>query len=225
MKNKAIAASLVAGATLLTAGGAQAQSAGQWMVKVGWNRIKPIVQSDYLTPPGPAGGVKIDVDSASAAILTGAYMFTDNLSAELLAGLPYKHTINGAGSIEGVGKLGSIHQISPTLMGQWRFLEPQSMIRPYVGMGFTYAVFYKSEGSNLLTALTNPGGPPTTIGGDHTFGLTAELGTTISINKQWYVDVTVLKTYISTHIALSTHQTIEADLNPVSANVSIGYRF
>jgi len=224
MKKHALAAVVAAGATLLAAGSAQAQVAGQAMVKVGWNWIMPKVESGDLSAPAPAN-TQIDIKSASALFLTAAYMFTDNWSMEFLAGLPYKHDIEGAGSIQGVGKIGSVHQISPTLMGQYRFLEPNAMFRPYVGLGVTYAVFYDTEGSNTLTALTNPGGPPTTIGSDRSWGGTGELGLTYRINDQWFIDAAVLKTYISTSTSLSTGQSLSAKLNPVSANISVGYRF
>jgi outer membrane protein len=224
MKKHALAAAVAAGATLLAAGSAQAQSAGQAMVKVGWNWIMPKVESGDLSPPS-LPGTKIDIKSANAPIITLAYMFTDNWSGEFLAGLAYKHDIVGAGAIEGVGKIGSVHQISPTLLGQYRFLAPDSPFRPYVGLGITYAVFYDTEGSAALTAMTNPGGPPTTIGGDRSWGATGQLGMTFKINDQWFVDAAVLKTYISTTSSLSTGQSITAKLNPVATNISIGYRF
>jgi outer membrane protein len=224
MNKKLLAANLIAGAALCASGAAQAQAMGQWMFKAGWNKIVPKVESGDLSPPSPPG-TQVDVKSASALILTAAYMFTDNFSAEFLAGLPYEHDIVGDGAIAGVGKIGSVHQISPTLMAQWRFLEPQAMFRPYVGLGVTYAVFYDTEGSAALTALTNPGGPPTTISGDHAFGGTGELGVTFKINDQWFIDAAIMKTYITTNTALSTGQSIEVKQNPVAANISVGYRF
>jgi len=223
-KKHAIVAAFAAGAALVAAGPAHAQAAGQWLFKAGWNKITPQVDSGDLSAPSPPGS-KVDVKSASALILTGTYMITDNFSAEFLAGLPYKHDIVGDGAISGVGKIGSVHQISPTLMAQWRFLEPEAMFRPYVGLGVTYAVFYDTEGSGTLTAITNPGGPPTTISGDHAFGGTGELGMTFKVNEQWFIDAAVMKTYITTNTSLSTGQTIEVKQNPVIFNISVGYRF
>jgi outer membrane protein len=224
MRKHVIAVALAAGATLLAAGSAQAQSAGQAMVKVGWNWIMPKVESGDLSPPS-LPGTKIDIKSASAPIITLAYMFTDNMSMEFLGGLPYKHDIEGAGAIAGVGTIGTVHQISPTLLGQYRFLQPDAQFRPYVGIGVTYAVFYDTEGSSTLTAMTNPGGPPTLIGGDHSWGGTGELGLTYKIDNAWFIDASVLKTFISTTTSLSTGQSLTAKLNPVSANISVGYRF
>ena len=224
MKKQSIAQALVAAFALCGAGAVHAQAAGSMLVKLGWNKIVPHVESGDLSPPALPGS-KIDIESASSVIFTATYMFTDNISMELLGGLPYKHDVVGSGAVAGAGKIGSVHQISPTLMAQWRFLEPQAMFRPYVGLGVTYAVFYDTEGSAALTALTNPGGPPTTISGDHAFGTTGELGVTFKINEQWFVDAAIMKTYITTNTSLSTGQTIEVKQNPVAANISVGYRF
>lgn len=224
MKQHIIAASLVAAATLLAAGAAQAQVAGQAMLKVGFNRIMPKVQSGDLSPPALPNS-QIDVDAANGVIITAAYMFTDNWSWEFYAGLPYKHDIVGAGSVAGVGKLGSVHQISPTVFLQYRFLPANAVFRPYVGLGLTYAVFYDTEGSAALTAITNPGGAPVTIGSDRSFGPSGQLGVTWKLNEQWFLDAGLIKTYIKTNPTLSTGQSISAKLDPVSANISVGYRF
>jgi len=45
------------------------------------------------------------------------------------------------------------------------------------------------------------------------------------IDKHWFVDAAVLKTYISTKSQMSTGQNISAKLNPVAINASIGYTF
>ena len=224
MKKQSIASALVAAVALCGAGAAQAQVAGDVLVKLGWNKIMPKVKSDDLTAPSLPGS-QIDIKSASALFFTAAYMITDDISVEALGGLPYKHTVVGAGSVAGVGKIGSIHQISPTLLLQYRFMAADSAFRPYVGAGPTFAKFYGSQGSAELTAVTNPGGPPTTIGGDTEWGGTVQAGANYKIDKHWFVDAAVLKTFISTKAMLSTGQETKARLNPISINASIGYTF
>ena len=224
MKKHSIASALVATVALCGAGAAQAQVAGQVMVKLGWNKIMPKVKSDDLTAPSLPGS-KIDIKSASALFFTATYMITDDISVEALGGLPYKHDIVGAGAVSGVGKIGSIHQISPTVLLQYRFLAADGPFRPYVGAGPTFAKFYGSKGSAALTAVTNPGGPPTTIGGDTEWGATIELGGNYKIDKHWFIDAAVLKTFISTKATLSTGQSTSAKLNPIAINASIGYTF
>ncbi|MBW8760315.1 MAG: OmpW family protein [Burkholderiales bacterium] len=224
MKKHSIASALVATAALCGAGAAQAQVAGQFMVKLGWNKIMPKVRSTELSAPALPGST-IDIKSASALFVTATYMVTDDFSVELLGGLPYKHDIIGTGSVQGVGKIGSIHQISPTVMLQYRFMPADAPFRPYVGAGPTFAKFYGSRGSAALTAFTNPGGPPTTIGGDTEWGATTEVGLSYKIDKHWFLDAALLKTFINTKAQLSTGQTTKARLNPVAINASIGYAF
>ena len=224
MKKQSIASALVATAALCAGGAAQAQVAGQVMVKVGWNKIMPKVRSEDLSAPSLPGS-KIDIKSASALFFTATYMITDDISVEALGGLPYKHDIVGTGAVQGVGKIGSIHQISPTVLLQYRFLAADAPLRPYIGAGPTFAKFYGSKGSATLTAVTNPGGPPTTIGGDTEWGGTIEAGANYKIDKHWFLDAAILKTFIKTRAPLSTGQVAKATLNPIAINASIGYTF
>jgi outer membrane protein len=209
---------------LAACGAASAQSAGSWFGKVGVNQIDPQVKSGDLSAPSQPG-TKIDVKAATALILTAGYMVTDNFSVEFYAGLPYKHDVEGDGTIKGVGKLGSVKQVSPTLFAQYRFMEANAAFRPYVGLGLTYAHFYGEEGSATLTALTNPGGPPTRMSASSAFGLSPQVGATFKVNDHWFVDASVIKTYIKNKNTLSTGQTIDTKLDPLSTNISVGYRF
>jgi len=224
MKKHSIASALVATAALCGAGAAQAQVAGDILVKLGWNKIMPKVKSGDLSAPSLPDS-KIDIKSASALFFTGTYMITDDISVEALGGLPYKHDIVGAGAVAGVGKIGSVHQISPTLLLQYRFLAADAPFRPYVGAGPTFAKFYGTKGSAALTAVTNPGGPPTTIGDDNEWGGTIQAGANYKIDKHWFLDAAILKTFISTKATLSTGQSTSAKLNPIAINASIGYTF
>ena len=224
MKKQSIASALVATVALCGAGAAQAQVAGDVLVKLGWNKIMPKVRSSDLSAPSLPDS-KINIKSASALFFTATYMITDDISVEALGGLPYKHDIVGAGAVAGVGKIGSIHQISPTVLLQYRFLAADGPFRPYVGAGPTFAKFYGSKGSAALTAVTNPGGPGTTIGGDTEWGGTIEAGANYKIDKHWFVDAAILKTFINTKATLSTGQSTSARLNPIAINASIGYTF
>ena len=224
MKKQSIASALVATAAVCGAGAAHAQAAGDVMVQLGWNKIMPKVKSSDLSAPSLPGS-QINIKSASALFATLTYMVTDDISIEALGGLPYKHDIVGAGAVSGVGKIGTIHQISPTVLLQYRFLAADGPFRPYVGAGPTFAKFYGTKGSAALTAVTNPGGPATTIGGDTEWGASLQAGANYKIDKHWFVDASVIKTFISTKAKLSTGQETKARLNPIAINASIGYTF
>lgn len=226
MKNTltSVLASAALAALALGATSAQAQDAGTVMVKLGYNQIVPQVSSGDLSAPS-VPGTKIDVKEAGAPILTLTYMYTPDISFELYAGLPYEHDIVGDGAIKGVGKIGSVKQVSPTLFAQYRFLEKEAMFRPYVGLGLTYGYFYGEEGNAALTALTNPGGDPTLLEVDDAWGISPQIGATFKIDRNWFIDVSVIKSFIKTTSHLSTGQSIEAKLDPMAYNLSIGYRF
>jgi outer membrane protein len=219
-----LASTLVAAVCVAGAGAAHAQAAGQITVNLGWNKIMPKVESSDLTPPALPGS-KIDIHSASALYVTLNYMITDAFSVEALGGLPYKHNIVGAGAVSGVGKIGTIHQISPTLLLEYHLMNATDAFRPYLGIGPTFAKFYKTDSSGRLTAVTNPGGPPTTIGGDTEWGGTLAAGANYKIDPHWSVNAAIFKTMIKTKAELSTGQMTRANLNPVSINATIGYTF
>lgn len=224
MKMKHALAASVAAAASLAAAGAHAQSAGTMSVQIGWNRITPHVKSGNLSAPALPDS-KIDIKAADAAIITATYMWTDNVSFEFYGGLPYKHEVDGIVGGQNIGKIGSIHQISPTLLLQYRFLGADAPVRPFVGAGPTYAIFYGTDGTAALTGITNAGGSAVTIGGDRSLGGTIQAGANARIGDHWFVEAAVMKTWISSNTTLSTGQTISAHLDPVSVNVSVGYRF
>lgn len=216
---------LAAVAAMTGSSAALAQSAGVWSVKAGINQITPKVKSDDMTASA-LPGTKADVGSDLRAIIAASYMFTDHLSAEFHLGIPYTHELDGAGSIQGVGKLGTVQSLPPTLFLQWRFLEPKAMFRPYVGLGLTYARFQKETGSGALTAVTNTGSTtPTTFVVDSKFALTPQIGVTYAINDKWFADLGVTKTYLKTTTHFSTGQKMDIRLDPLAVSFAIGYHF
>lgn len=215
---------LVAASAMAFAAGASAQSAGQWTVKAGINKITPKVESGDISAPS-LPGAKGDVGPDTKPILVFAYGLTDNISAEIDLGLPYTHKIYGAGSIEGVGELGHVQVLPPTAFIQYRFFEPSSMLRPYVGAGVTYAYFRKATGSGKMTALTNPGGEPTTFKLDNKLTASLQAGVAVNLNERWFVDATFIKTFLKTTAHFSTGQYQDMTLNPQSVSLSVGYKF
>ena len=107
----------VAVAAAVVGGAAHAQSAGNWSVSIGANKIAPKVKSGDLSAPS-LPGTKIDVKDATAGFATFTYMLTDNVALQTFLGGPYKHDIVGAGAIDGVGKIGEVRQVSPTVVAQ-----------------------------------------------------------------------------------------------------------
>jgi outer membrane protein len=215
---------LAAAAMLAAASNASAQSAGTFLVKAGVNKITPKVESGDVSAPA-LPGTKTAVGSDTKPVLILSYMLTDNWSAELGLGLPYKHDLFGDGAIAGTGKLGSSEVLPPTAFIQYRFLDAKAAFRPYVGLGITYAYFQKETGSGQLTAVINTGGPATTFQIDNRFGATLQVGASYAISEKWFADVAVTKTYLKTTAHYSPGQTQDITFDPVGMSVGIGYKF
>jgi outer membrane protein len=159
-------------------------------------------------------------------VLVFDYGITDNITAEVALGTPYKHKLYGAGSIEGVGQLGTVEALPPTAFVQYRFFQPSAMIRPYVGVGVTYAYFQKATGSGKMTALTNPGSStPTTFKIDNKLTYSLQVGTAVNINERWFANVALVKTMLTTDVHFSTGQSQHMKLDPTAAMLSVGYKF
>jgi outer membrane protein len=212
-------------AALLMAGLAQAQSAGTLIGRLGATSIQPNTKSGDLTAPAfPGTQADIGNDTQLTAGLT--WMWTDHVSFDLPLAAGFKHELSGAGAIAGVGKIGEVKALPITLLAQYRFLEPSSKWRPYVGIGPTYARFYKAKGTATLTALTG-GSPanPTTLKMDSKFTFTAQLGLSVGLTDQLGLDLAVMTTPLKTRATLSTGQTLDATVNPTSYSVGLTMRF
>jgi outer membrane protein len=206
------------------AGVANAQSAGSWMARAGVTTIAPQVTSGDLSAPSFAG-TKTDVGSATQLGGGISYMLTNNVSVDVPLALPFKHKLYGAGAIAGVGQIGEVQALPITVFLQYRFMEANSKFRPYVGLGATYAKFFNEQGSGTLTALTNPGGPPTKLKVDSKFTVTPQVGATIAFDEKWFFDIFYSKSKLTTKNTLSTGQTLDIALDPVSYGIAVGYKF
>ncbi len=153
----------------------------------------------------------------SATALTGGinYMLTDNWAVDVPFGLPFKHKFYGDGAIAGVGEVGETKVIPATVFAQYRFGEANAKFRPYLGLGVTYAKFFKERTTATMTGLTG-GSPanPTTASIDSRWGLTPQVGFVWNFNERWFVDAAYYKSFLKTTSHLSTGQSIDIRLNP-----------
>ena len=215
---------LAAVAAIAAAPGAVAQAAGQWTVKGGLGKITPKVTSGDISAPALPGS-KASVSADTQPIFAIAYGITDNISAEIDLGLPYTHNFSGAGAIEGVGEVGTVKALPPTAFIHYRFFEPSAAIRPYAGVGATYAFFTDETGSGKMTALSDIGGPPTTFKVKSKLAATVQIGVVYNINARWFVDGNISKTFLKTRITFSSGQTQDMTLDPQAVTLAVGYKF
>lgn len=204
---------------------AHAQAAGSWLVRAGVTNITPEVTSGDLSAPSLAG-TKSDVGASTRLGGGITYIVNERFSLDMPLALPFKHTLTGDGAIAGVGKIGEVKVLPMTLFAQYRFGEPTAAFRPYVGAGPTYAKFFKERSTATLSGLTG-GTPanPTTLSVESKLVPTIQLGGTWTLNERWFVDAMVAKTFLKTRTTLSTGQTLDIKLDPVTVSVAVGMRF
>lgn len=215
---------LVALTAAATCGMATAQKAGGISASIGVTQISPSVSSGNLSAPSFPGS-QIGVSNNTQLTLAFNYALTDNLMLHLPIGLGYRHNINGTGALAGVGKLADTKALPITLIGQYRFLDADSAFRPFVGAGASYVKFYNTNGTGVLTALTNPGGPATVLSFESKLAPTVQLGGVFNINEKWYLEASYSKTFLSTKGTLTTGQTIDVKLDPSAYSFQVGYKY
>lgn len=212
-------------ALLACAAAAQAQSAGSLLIRGGATTITPNVSSGDLTAPSLVG-TKSAIGSSTRLSGGITYMLDDNIAIDLPLAVPFEHDITGDGAISGAGKIGTVKALPATLLVQWRFMEYNSAVRPYIGAGLTYAAFYGARSTSTLTALTG-GTPanPTTLSVESKWAASVQLGASFQIGSGWFIDANYTYTPLSTRTTLSSGQTLDAKLDPSSVSLTVGIKF
>lgn len=176
----------------------------------------------------PAG---IDVDSANSLGLDITYMVTNNFGVELMLDTTSKHDINGTGSLAGVA-VGDVTVLPPSVIATWHFM-PNNNIRPYVGAGLNYTFFFSesttSEFTSTIDAVAGPGVTSTGLDVDDAFGIVAQAGVNIDINKDWYVSLDAKYIDMDTTATVQVNgvdtATIDFDVNPLVLGIGVGTSF
>ena len=200
---------------------AHAQTSGTLLGRLGITRIAPSVQSgDLTTPSFPNTQIDVKANSQLTAGLT--WVHDAHWAWDIPLSTGFQHDIVGDGAIKGVGKIGQTKALPITLLAQYRFGEAGDAVRPFIGLGPTYARFYKERSTAALTGLTGGSAEdPTTLSIASRWGLTLQLGASVPLASGWWLDATVLKTALKTRATLSTGQTIDVSLNPWVYSVGI----
>ncbi|MDF4331593.1 outer membrane protein OmpW [Vibrio parahaemolyticus] len=194
-----------------------AHKQGDFVLRVGAASVVPNDSSDKIL----GSQEELKVDSNTQLGLTFGYMFTDNISLELLAATPFSHDIST--DLLGLGDIADTKHLPPTLMVQYYFGEPQSKFRPYVGAGLNYTIFF-DEGFN--NKAKNVG--LTDLKLDDSFGLAANVGVDYMINDQWFLNASAWYANIETEATYKfggAKQKTDVKINPWVFMISGGYKF
>lgn len=203
-----IAPQLLAAAALvaLTAQ-AHAQTAGTSPFQV---RVRA-VSIDPADKDSTGLGLKLSKKTIPEVDFT--YYFTPNWATELILTYPQKHKL----SVDGV-KIGSVKHLPPTLTAQYHF-SPEGKIRPYVGVGVNYTRFSGVHFEPAVQAALSPSIKR------NSWGLAAQIGADVMIDRQWSVNFDVKKIKIDTTVYSANTSVGKFKIDPLLLSVGVGYRF
>ncbi|HYX35002.1 MAG TPA: OmpW family outer membrane protein [Oligoflexus sp.] len=220
---------LIAVIILLKGSFVYAQMPGSWLLRTGAITVSPQVTSGCLSAPdfsdSPDGCTKAGVSRNTQLGGGITWIMSQHLSLDMPLALPFTHEVSGEGAMKGSGTIAEIQSLPLTLFPQYRFFGSRSMFRPYFGLGVTYAYFFNPQGSGRLTATTNPGGEPTTFTVDSKFIFSPQVGASLRLYRKFYADVFYSQAKLRSRIHMSTGQHLDADLDPQTFGLAVGYAY
>ncbi|ANT54492.1 OmpW/AlkL family protein [Mesorhizobium amorphae] len=211
MGQQAIAADLEQAADVPLAGASVTEWPSPWQVRL---RALGVITKDSGYVNGVPGSGLSYSDTLTPE-LDISYFFTDNIAAELILGTTYAN-IDGQGTIGGLGKVGKVWLLPPTLTLQYHFTD-LGAFRPYVGAGVNYTIFYNQDaGSADALKVKN------------TFGTALQVGFDYMVDQHWGVNFDVKKLFLKPNFDVTVDGaklTGKAALDPWLIGAGVTYRF
>ncbi len=211
-----IAAALAAAALASPAAAAQ----GDVLIRVRAILVAPNESAGPVLPTFPTASV--NVGNSVMPEIDFTYMMTNNIGAELIVATT-KHSITGNGALAPVGKLASTWVLPPTLTLQYHFM-PEAKVRPYLGAGINYSIFYSSNASDGLEGAIGATG----VKLKDSFGYAVQAGVDFDITEKVFLNLDVKYIDMTTKATLTTGalvNTVDVKINPIVAGIGIGMRF
>jgi outer membrane protein len=227
--NRATAGALLSAMVLATtAAPASAQTAartgiraGDVLVRARTILVAPNETSGSVLPAFP--GEKVRVDNSVMPEVDVTYMATDTIGFELIAATTKHHAAGRTGTTGTVGRLASTWVLPPTLTAQYHFM-PTGKVRPYVGGGINYTIFWNEDASKGLEAAVGK----TRVHMKDSVGWAAQAGVDIDVSPKVFLNLDVKYIDIDTKARLRTTaigtQRVNISLDPIVVGVGLGIR-
>lgn len=218
-----LAASAAFAAVLVAAAPASAE-AGDWIVRGRGIAVIPSGGGSSIVPTFPSEGVSVTTGYAPEVDFT--YFLTNNLGLELIAGTTRHHANGQTGTTGSIGRLLTTWALPPTLTLQYHF-APDAVVRPYVGAGLNYTIFYNSKASSQLESAVGDTG----VSLSNSFGYALQAGLDIPFGKEspWMFNLDFKYIDMDSTARLRPKaipdQSVRVHIDPLVVGVGIGYKF
>ncbi|MFN3677800.1 MAG: OmpW/AlkL family protein [Sphingomonas pseudosanguinis] len=183
--------------------------------------VAPNERSGSILPAFPGETVK--VNNGIMPEVDATYMAANHLGFELIASTT-KHSISGVrGTTGSLGKLASIRVLPPTLTVQYH-VSPTRHVRPYVGAGVNYTIFWNEAASDSLQAAVGP----TSVHLKDSIGWAAQAGVDVDITRRVFLNLDIKYIDIDTTARLDNaalgRQRVNVSLDPLVVGIGLGMR-
>jgi outer membrane protein len=219
------------GLGLLTASTA-ARADGPNTVRVGLYDLFYHVSSDPLSGPFvPPGELKLDAKNTQTLYLAYVRDLTSHINAELAFGWPPLTKTVGVGpatvgSVPYNGQtIATARWLSPSLVFNYQFFSPHSLVRPYLGVGLNFTYFYDRQSTPAGNAIA---GGPTQLSLENSLGPVANVGVRFQLPGAWSAYVSYAFSRVRTHLVADTlgeFRTTNVSFGPQALIASVGYSF
>lgn len=198
---------LAAVAVLAAISPAAAQQAGDLTLGLGLANVNP--KSDNGSLAG--GAVPVSIGDNTRPQITVEYFIRDNIGVELLAALPFKHSIRSNGA-----EIGSVKHLPPVVSLQYHF-DATPQLKPFVGVGVNFTGFFDAEAKGPLAG--------SDMRVKNSWGLAAHLGTDYWINDRSALRADLRWIDIDADVTLNGGDIGQVEVDPVVAGVSYVMKF
>ncbi len=158
-------------------------------------------------------GLDLSINNKTFPDVDVSYFFTPNIAAELVLTYPQKQRI-----YSGDTQIGTLKHLPPTLTVQYHF-NPAGQVRPYVGAGLNYTHFSSVRFDSAVQAALEPSIK------HNSFGLAAQAGVDVMLDKQWSLNFDIKKVQIRTKVSSAGTEVGKFKVDPLLIGVGVGYRF
>jgi outer membrane protein len=195
---------------------------GDFLVRARAILIAPDDSSSGIRPTFPTE--RVGLKSTVVPELDFAYMITKNIGAELVLTTTKRKVSGKTGTTGAIGTLATIKLLPPTLTGQYHF-RPDAKVRPYVGAGFNFNLFYDETASAGLESAVGE----TRVKLGNKIGKALQAGVDVDLTRDVFLNLDFKYIDFSTTARLSTTaigvQSVRVKVNPFIIGVGLGTRF
>ncbi|MER8811029.1 OmpW/AlkL family protein [Mesorhizobium australicum] len=208
---QAVAADLAHPTCVPQAGATVTEAPSPWQIRL--RALGVVTEDSGYVHAVPGSG--LSYSNTVTPELDISYFFTDNIAAELILGTTYAN-IEGQGTIGGLGNIGRVWLLPPTLTLQYHSTD-FGAFKPYVGAGVNYTIFYNQDV-----------GTADALHVKNTFGTALQVGFDYMVDQHWGVNFDVKKVFLKPDFDVTVDGaklTGKADLDPWLIAAGVTYRF